>query len=107
MKSSLNILRSDSETDISCASVLKVLADETRLAVVEVLLDGPRTVTEINEMLEVEPTLLSHHLRALREAGLVTRERLGRHASYALAPELLARRKGRTIDLGCCTISFS
>ena len=71
------------------------------------LLDGPKTVAEINASLDVEPTLLSHHLRALREAGLVTRERQGRHASYALASALVERRKGRAIDLGCCTLSFS
>ena len=107
MKPTLSILGQDSDADVSCASVLKVLADETRLAVVESLLDGPKTVAEINDVLEVESTLLSHHLRALRDAGLVTRERHGRNASYALVPALLARRKGRAIDLGCCTLSFS
>lgn len=107
MKSALNILGQESGEDVSCASVLKVLADETRLAVVEQLLEGPKTVSEINEILEVEATLLSHHLKALREAQLVTRERQGRYATYALAPALLVRRKGRAIDLGCCTISFT
>ena len=107
MKSALSILSHDEEEGFSCASVLKVLADETRLAVIQELLDGPKTVSEINECLGVESTLLSHHLKALREAHLVTRERQGRYASYAIAPALLARRKGRVIDLGCCTISFS
>jgi ArsR family transcriptional regulator len=86
---------------------LKVLADETRLAVVETLVDGPATVTEINASLGVEATLLSHHLKALREANLVTRTRQGRYARYALAPALSARHDGRSIDLGCCTLSFS
>ncbi|TWU06271.1 ArsR/SmtB family transcription factor [Stieleria varia] len=107
MKLPLNVLGHDSGEDSSCASILKVLADDTRLAVVQRLLDGPSTVTEINETLGVESTLLSHHLKALREANLVTRTRNGRFAVYALAPELLARRKGRSIDLGCCKISFS
>lgn len=107
MKSPLTVLGQDSGGDISCASILKVLADDTRLAVIEKLLDGPVTVTEINESLGVESTLLSHHLKALREAKLVTRTRQGRYAVYALAPELSARRKGRAICLGCCTISFS
>lgn len=107
MKLPLSVVGHDSADDISCASILKVLADDTRLAVVEKLLDGPVTVTEINESLGVESTLLSHHLKALREANLVTRTRQGRYALYALAPSLLVRRKGRSIDLGCCTISFS
>ncbi|MGV3485417.1 MAG: ArsR/SmtB family transcription factor [Planctomycetaceae bacterium] len=107
MKTPLSVLGQDSADDISCASILKVLADDTRLAVVEKLLDGPVTVTEMNESLGVEATLLSHHLKALREANLVTRTRQGRYAVYALAPPLLVRRKGRSIDLGCCKISFS
>ena len=107
MKSALNILGQDSGEDVSCASVLKVLADETRLAVVEQLLEGPMTVSEINEVLGVESTLLSHHLKALREANMITGKREGRYVSYSLVPALLARRKGRVIDLGCCTLSFS
>ena len=107
MKTPLRVLAHDSDEAFSCASVLKVLADDTRLAVIEKLLDGPVTVTEINESLSVEPTLLSHHLKTLRDANLVTRTRQGRFAVYALTPVLLARRKGRSIDLGCCTISFS
>ncbi len=107
MKHPLHVLNPDSGEDSSCASVLKVLADDTRLAIVNRLLDGPLTVTDINESLGVEPTLLSHHLKALREANLVTRTRQGRYAVYSLTPELLARRRGRAIDLGCCKLSFS
>ncbi|PQO25350.1 ArsR family transcriptional regulator [Blastopirellula marina] len=107
MKPALNILDQLEGEEISCASVLKVLADETRLAVVEQLLDGPKTVSQINEVLGVEPTLLSHHLKALREAQLVVGTREGRYVSYSLAQALLNRRKGRALDLGCCTLSFS
>jgi len=94
------------DPDQSCASVLKVLADETRLAVVERLLAGPRRVSEINAEIGVEQSLLSHHLRVLREAGLVTATRDGKHVRYALATPVQGRRSGRAIDLGCCQISF-
>ncbi len=107
MKPVLSILSQDSAAEISCATILKVLADETRLAVVEQLLAGPKTVSGINESLGVEPTLLSHHLKALREAGIVTGTRDGRYVSYTLTPALLNRRKGKSLDLGCCTLSFS
>lgn len=107
MKSALSVLSQEAGGEVSCASVLKVLADETRLAVVEQLLDGPKTVSQINDELGVESTLLSHHLKALREANIISGQREGRYVSYSLAPALLARRKGRAIDLGCCTLSFS
>src|SRR5437879_2732802 len=90
----------------SCADVLKVLADQTRLAVVERLLDGPRHVGEINAALHLDPSLLSHHLRVLREAGLVTAKRDGKAVLYQLAREVLAARKGKGINLGCCFLSF-
>ncbi|TWU19944.1 ArsR/SmtB family transcription factor [Allorhodopirellula heiligendammensis] len=107
MKPAFSVLGQDSGENISCASILKVLADETRLAVIEQLLEGPKSVSEINECLGVEPTLLSHHLKALRGARMVTGTREGRYVRYSLTPELLSRRKGKAIDLGCCTLSFT
>jgi DNA-binding transcriptional ArsR family regulator len=90
----------------SCADLLKVLADQTRLAVVEQLLDGPRHVGEINAALHLEASLLSHHLRVLREAGLVTARRDGKAVLYQLAREVQVARKGKAINLGCCFLSF-
>ena len=107
MKPVFKIAGQEGDEEISCASVLKVLADETRLAVVEQLLERPKTVCEINESLEVEPTLLSHHLKALSEAQFIVGTREGRYISYSLAETLLSRRKGNAIDLGCCILAFS
>ena len=90
----------------SCASLLKVLADETRLAVMEQLLAGPKHVGEINEPLAVEPSLLSHHLKVLRDAGLVCAERDGKQVLYRLSPQVHGERQGKAINLGCCLISF-
>lgn len=92
---------------LSCADLLKVLADETRLAIVEQLLDGPKHVGEINAALQVEQSLLSHHLRVLRDAGLVTAERDGKAVLYALSHAARAARRGKAIDLGCCQLSFA
>ena len=106
MANGLTIVDDESGDEVSCASVLKVLADETRLAVVEQLLGGPKHVAQINESLGVEQTLLSHHLKVLRDAKLVTSERDGKHVDYSLAASIQGRRRGRAINLGCCLISF-
>jgi len=90
----------------SCASVLKILADDTRLAVMELLLEGPRYVGEMMEQLDVEPSLFSHHLRVLRDAGLVTAERDGKAVLYRLAPHVELSHGGKAINLGCCLLSF-
>ncbi|QDU35731.1 HTH-type transcriptional regulator NmtR [Maioricimonas rarisocia] len=93
-------------TQGGCAGLLKILADETRLAVVRQLMDGPKHVGDINASLELEQSLLSHHLKVLREAGLVLSRRDGKAVLYSLAPEYRSSLPGEAIDLGCCLISF-
>lgn len=93
-------------TDVSCAEILKVLADTTRLAVVQRLMEGPLCVGEINEHVQVEPTLLSHHLRVLRDAGIIDGSRQGKAVVYRLAPQVESKRRGRVLELGCCRLVF-
>jgi DNA-binding transcriptional ArsR family regulator len=92
----------------SCAELLKALADESRLAVVQALLDGPLHVHELAAALGIEQSLLSHHLRALRAAGIVEAERDGKAVLYALTPAVAASRRGKEprLDLGCCQLTF-
>src|SRR5437588_13076631 len=89
-----------------CATLLKALADETRLAVVRQLLAGPKHVGELNEELKIEQSLLSHHLKILREMGIVEAQRDGKAVLYRLAPHMEGAARGNAIDLGCCMISF-
>lgn len=89
----------------SCAERLKVLADPTRLAVVAMLMEGPRHVSELNDVLGLDQSLLSHHLRLLRDAHLVKATRVGKAVRYALSPEVETR-LGKAINLGCCSLSF-
>lgn len=94
------------DLDIGCAQKLKVLSDATRLAVLEVLMAGPKHVGEINEQLHIEQSLLSHHLKVLREAGLVCATRDGKAVLYELAPEVAPEGRTMALDLGCCQLSF-
>ena len=89
-----------------CAAKLAVLADPTRLAVIEVLLGGSQNVTEINRRVRVAQNLLSHHLRILRDAEIVTACRDGKAVKYALASGVEMRSSQPAIDLGCCSLQF-
>ena len=89
-----------------CASILKVLADDTRLAVVRQLMAGPKHVNVLNQALGLEQSLLSHHLKVLREGGIVVAERDGKAMLYRLDSQVEARRVGDAINLGCCQLSF-
>ena len=102
----LTVVSDQSGEEVSCANILKVLADETRLAVIGQLFSKPMSVGEINNSLGIEQTLLSHHLKVLRESNLVTSERVGKRVVYSLSSVIQGRRRGKTINLGCCSISF-
>jgi ArsR family transcriptional regulator, nickel/cobalt-responsive transcriptional repressor len=85
-----------------CAERLKLLADPTRLAILQLLRSGPRQVGELNAEIDIEQSLLSHHLRKLREARLVFAERAGKAVRYRLALPMGAA----ALDLGCCQLNF-
>lgn len=89
-----------------CATRLKVLADETRLKVVRLLMKGPQHVGELNLSLGLDQSLMSHHLKVLREAGFVMSRRDGKAVLYRLKPDIEYGQSGQTINLGCCQISF-
>jgi ArsR family transcriptional regulator, nickel/cobalt-responsive transcriptional repressor len=86
---------------------MKVLSDRTRLAVVEQLFSGARRVHEINSELKLEPTLFSHHLRILRQAGIVVTRREGKSIVYSLSPAVRNGHSNPVLDFGCCTLSFN
>ena len=90
----------------SCADKLKVLADTTRLAVLEALMEKPQYVNELMDRLHVEQSLLSHHLAQLRDARLVEGRRNGKAVLYQLAPGVSRATRGKAIELGCCQLSF-
>jgi ArsR family transcriptional regulator len=74
--------------------VLKALADPNRLRIFALLMQGDSCNCELNERLGLPPNLLSHHLRVLREAGLVLSRRDavdGRWIYYAVNKKAVAR----------------
>jgi ArsR family transcriptional regulator, arsenate/arsenite/antimonite-responsive transcriptional repressor len=68
----------------------RALGDETRLRILEELVAGEAAVSDLTQRLEVGQSLMSHHLRILREAGLVVDRRSGRWVHYAIAEPALA-----------------
>jgi DNA-binding transcriptional ArsR family regulator len=66
------------------------LGDPTRKAIFERIVDRPRAVVELAELLPVSRPAVSQHLRVLREAGLVTVQPVGTRRIYRVNPEGLA-----------------
>jgi DNA-binding transcriptional ArsR family regulator len=65
--------------------LLEELANPVRYGALTRLEKGPATASELAAALDVSPTQLANHLRRLRDRGLVTARRHGRHATYELA----------------------
>jgi len=71
------------------ASQFHALSDETRVRVVDLLRGGEHCVCELIEALKLSQSLLSFHLKVLKDAGLVRDRREGRWAYYALNAETI------------------
>lgn len=74
----------------SLAAVFKALGDPTRVAIVNRLGSTPEVcVCDLTAAFDLSQPTVSHHLRILREAGLVEAERRGTWAYYRLRPQLI------------------
>lgn len=69
--------------DVSLLAVLlRVLGESSRLQIFQLLMQGTYCNCELGKALSMAPNLISHHLRVLREAGLVVAERDPRDARW-------------------------
>ena len=74
------------------AATFKALSDPTRVAIVNRLGSLSEVcVCDLTAAFELSQPTISHHLRVLREAGLVESEGRGTWAYYRLVPEALGR----------------
>lgn len=69
------------------ASVLKLLGDKTRLAIVRLLDAGECCVCELVEIFQMSQPAVSQHLRKLRDVGIVKEKRKGTWVFYSLNRE--------------------
>ena len=85
-------------TDLTTAALLapafKALGDPVRLRLMSLIAsapDGERCVCDLTPAFELSGPTISHHLRTLREAGLVDADRRGTWVYYRARPGILRR----------------
>jgi DNA-binding transcriptional ArsR family regulator len=76
--------RLDAAAAKAIATTLQALATPSRLLILGFLRDGPATVGELAQAVQMEQSAVSHQLRLLRNLGLVDGERHGRTVVYSL-----------------------
>jgi len=67
----------------------RALGDETRLRILEQLGEGEQCVCDLTDALAAGQSLMSFHLKTLKDAGLLRDRRQGRWVYYALDPAAL------------------
>lgn len=71
------------------AGVFRAFGDATRLALLQELQRGPRSVNELQAVLGTSQANISRQLKVLHEAGLLSRERRGAQVIYAISEALV------------------
>jgi ArsR family transcriptional regulator len=71
------------------ASWFRALGDETRLKILECVLESEQCVCDLTELLSSKQPLLSFHLKTLKDAGILNDRREGRWVYYSLNPDAL------------------
>jgi len=75
----------------TCYHFFSTLANPTRLAILELLRDGPKNVTEISEALNQEQSMISHNLKPLERCRFVFSERRKKERFYSLNKETMEK----------------
>jgi ArsR family transcriptional regulator len=80
--------------------LLQAMADPVRLSIVRQLASCASVCAcDFTECCTVSQPTISHHLKVLREAGVVTTQRRGTYIHYQLAPEFATRWAGLSASL--------
>ncbi|GAA3518047.1 metalloregulator ArsR/SmtB family transcription factor [Aeromicrobium panaciterrae] len=81
-----------SEDATALAAKFKAIGDPTRLRLLSLVAahaDGEACVCDLNEPLDLSQPTVSHHLKILVDAGLLTRTKRGTWSYYAIVPGAL------------------
>lgn len=83
------------------AVFLKALANDQRLAILCTLLEGPQSVGQINERVQISQSALSQHLAVLRDNGLVSTEKQSQTVYYSVCDDRARKLLGVLHDCFC------
>lgn len=69
------------------SSLLKIVADNSRLQLLCILQTGEHCVCELIKETKFSQSLISHHLKDLKDANLVSSKKVGKWVHYSLTDE--------------------
>ena len=91
---------------LQAVTVLRALADPTRLGLIRCLLQGERCVGDLTDAMGLRQPRVSHHLAILRKLELVVDRRAGKKIYYCLHPRWQVNGSPSRLDLGSVQLEF-
>ncbi len=87
-----NCCKNKSEKNIKQATeFLKIISEENRLKILCILRDGEKCVCEIWQFLNLSQNLTSHHLKVLKDFGLVSSRQEGLKVIYSINKKTVSK----------------
>lgn len=71
------------------AKIMKAFSDPWRLKILKLLKDKPCNAKELLAFLHISQPTLSHHMKILKDSGVIKIKRLGKWTYYSLSYEML------------------
>jgi ArsR family transcriptional regulator len=71
----------------SLSSLLQLVGENSRLQILCILRQGKHCVCEINEHVKASQSLISHHLKDLKDGRIIEDSKQGLNVFYSLTPE--------------------
>ncbi len=71
----------------SLSSLLKIISDNNRLLILSIISQKEFCVCDLMEQTGLSQSLISHHLKDLKDSGLVSRRIMGKWSHYSLTPK--------------------
>ena len=88
----------DEDTIIATSEMMKQMGDPSRLRIFWILCHVEECVIDIAAMAGMSSSAVSHHLRLLKSAGLITSRREGKEMYYRLADTDIAKRLHHAVE---------
>lgn len=88
----------DAERSDKVADVFSHLCDGTRLRILWLLCHSEECVNNIAKAVDMSAPAVSHHLKILRQANIISAKRIGKEIHYRLADNLEAKLVHKMID---------
>jgi ArsR family transcriptional regulator, nickel/cobalt-responsive transcriptional repressor len=90
------------------AKRLAAIGEPTRIRIIDLLVSGTKSVSEIATLLRIEIVNVSHHLGVMKNSGIVKEKKRGRFVDYSLHPDLFQESKGKTVaELDWCRVTLA